>query len=64
VEGGDVYDEEEGGDGRALGDSDGNGSEVARGPLERQVAGAVSAERADPLDQVWANPRSAELREE
>jgi len=64
VEGGDVNDEQEGGDGGTLRDSDRNRSELARGPLERQAAGAVSEEGADPLDQVWANPLSAEEREE
>ena len=64
MDGGDVYDEQEGGDGRTLRDSDRNGSEMARGPLERQAAGAVSEERADPLDQVWADPLSAKEREE
>ena len=56
MEGGDVYDEQKGGDGRSLRDPDGDGGEGARGPLERQAAGAVTEERADPLDQVWADP--------
>jgi len=64
VEGGDIYDKQEGGDGRALRDSDRDGSEMARGPLEGQAACAVSEERADPLDQVWADPLSVEEREE
>jgi len=64
VKGGDVYDEPEGGDGRALRDSDREGGEMARGPLESQAAGAVSEERADPLDQVWADPLSVEESEE
>ena len=34
------------------------------GPLKRQVAGAVSEESAAPLNQVWANPFSAEERKE
>ena len=64
VQGGDVYDEQEGGDGRTLRDPDRYGSEMAGGPLERQAAGAVPEERTDPLDQVWANPFSAEERKE
>ena len=64
MKGGDVYDAQEGGDGTTLRDSDRNGSEVARGPLERQAAGTVSEARANPLDQVWADPFSAEEREE
>jgi len=32
--------------------------------LERQATGTVSEKRADPLKQVWANPLSAEEREE
>ena len=32
--------------------------------MERQAAGMVSKERADPLDQVWADPLLAEEREE
>jgi len=32
--------------------------------LERQAAGAIYEERADPLDQIWADPLSAEEREE
>ena len=45
-------------------DPDRNGSEEARGPLECQAAGAVLEEIAYPLDQVWADPLSAEEREE
>jgi len=60
----DVYNEQEGGDGITQRDSDRNRSEVARGPLECQAAGAVSEERANPLDQVWADPLSPEEREE
>jgi len=41
---------------RTLGAPDRHGSEMARGPLECQPAGAVSEERTDPLDQVWADP--------
>jgi len=52
VEGGVVYDQKKGRDGGSLRDPDREGSEEARGPLERQVAGAISEERADPLDQV------------
>jgi len=63
VEGGDLYDEQERGDGRTLRDCVRNGSEMARGPWERQWAGAVSEERADPLDHVWADSLSAEERE-
>ena len=50
VEGGDVYDEQRWGDGGTLRDSDRDGSEKARGPLECQAAGAVLKERADLLD--------------
>ena len=64
MEEGDVYDEQKGGDGRFLRDPDRNGSKKAGGPLEPQVAGAVSEERADPLDQVLADPLPAEEREE
>ena len=64
MEGGDVYDEQKWGDGGPLRDPDRDGSEEARGPLERQAAGAIPEERADPLDQVWANPLSAEERKE
>jgi len=64
VEGGDVYDKQHGGDGRSLRDPDRNGSEKARGLLESQAAGAVPEGRADPLDQVWADPFPAEEREE
>jgi len=64
VEGGDVYNEQEGGDGRTLRDSDRKGSEKSRGLMECQAAGSVPEERADPLDQVWANPLPAEEREE
>ena len=64
MEGGDVYDEQKGGDGGCLRDPDRDRSEKARGTLERQAAGAVSEERADPLDQVSAEPLSTELREE
>ena len=65
MEGGDVYDEQKRGDGGSLRDPDRDGSEEARGPLERQAAGAVPDERADPLDQVWADPflRSRERSE-
>ena len=64
MEGGDVNDEQEGGDGRTLRDSDRNRGEMAWGPLERQAVTAVSEERADPVDQVWADPLSAEESEE
>jgi len=64
VEGGDVYDEQKWGDGGSLRDPDRDGSEEATGPLERQAAGAIPNERADPLDQVWADPLSAEERKE
>jgi len=64
VQGGDVYDEQEGGNGRTLWDPDRHRSELARGSLERQAAGAVSEERTEPLDQVWADPFPAEEREE
>jgi len=64
VEGGDVYDEKEGGDGGPLRDPNRDGGEKTGGPLERQAAGAVSEERAHPLDQVRADPLSAEEREE
>jgi len=37
-------------------------SKGARGPLEYQAAGTVPEKRADPLDQVQANPLSAEER--
>jgi len=50
VEGGDVYDEQKWGDGGSLRDPDRNGGEKAAGSLERQAAGSVSKERADPLD--------------
>jgi len=39
-------------------------SKEARGPLKRQVAGAIPEERADPLDQVWTYPLPAEESEE
>ena len=42
---------------------DRDGGEEARGPLERQAAGAIPEEKADPLDQIWADPLSAEERE-
>jgi len=64
VEGGNVYDEQKGGDGGSLRDPDRDGSEEARGPLERQAAGAVSEERANPLDQLCVDPLFAEEREE
>ena len=64
MEGGDVYDEKEGGNGASLGDPNRDGSKAAGGPLECQAAGVVSEERADPLDQVRADPLSAEEREE
>jgi len=64
VEGGDVYDEQKGGDGGSLGDPNRDRREEARGPLKRQAAGAIPEERADPLDQVWAYPLSAEESEE
>jgi len=64
VEGGDLYDEQAGGNVRSLRDHNRNGSEKARGPLEGQVAGAVPVERADPWNQVWADPLPAEVREE
>ena len=64
MEGGDVDDEKEGGDGGSLRDPNCDGSKRAGGPLECQAAGAVSDERADPLDQVRANPLFAEEREE
>jgi len=44
VKGGEVYDEQEGGDGRTLRDSDRHGSEMAREPLEREAAVTVSEE--------------------
>jgi len=64
VEGGDIYDKRKRGDGGSLRDPDRDGSKEARGHLERQVAGAIPEERADPLDQVWAVPLCAEEREE
>jgi len=64
VEGGDVYDEEKRGDGGSLRDSDRDGGEGARGALESQATSAVPEERAGPLDQVGADPSSAEEREE
>ena len=45
-------------------DPDQDGGEKAQGPLECQAAGAISEEGTDPLDQVWADPLSAEEREE
>jgi len=50
VEGGDVYNEQKWGDRGALRDPDRDRSEEARGPLEREAAGAIPEERADPLD--------------
>jgi len=47
-----------------LRDPDRNGGEGARGPLESQATSAVPEERAGPLDQVGADPFSAEEREE
>jgi len=64
VEGGNVYNEYKRGDGGSLGDPDRDRSEEARGPLERQAAGAIPDEGADPLDQVWADPLSVEERKE
>jgi len=64
VQGGDVYDKQKWGDGGSLRDPNRDGSKEASGPLQRQVAGAIPEERADPLDQVWADPLSAEEREE
>jgi len=64
VEGGDVYDEQQRGDGGSLRDPDRDGGEGARGPLERQATSAVSEEGADPRDQVRADPFPAEEREE
>jgi len=64
VEGGDVYDKQKGGDGGSLREPDRDRSEKGRGPLKCQAAGAVSEERADPLDQVWADPLSTEERDE
>ena len=64
MEGGDVYDKQKWGDGGSLRDPDRDGSEEVRGPLQRQAAGAIPEERADPLDQVWADPLSAEERKE
>ena len=64
MEGEYVYDEQKGGDGGSLGDPNRDGSEEARGPLKRQVAGAIPEERADPLDQVRAYPLPAEESEE
>jgi len=60
VEGGNVYNEQKGGDRRSLKDPDRNGSEEASGPLECQAPGAGSEERADPLNQVWADHLPAE----
>jgi len=45
-------------------DPDRDGSEEARGPLDRKAAGAISEERADPVDQVWADPLYAERSNE
>jgi len=56
--------EQKRGDGGSLRDPDQDGGEGARGPLERQVTGAVPEERAGPLDQVRADPFLAEEREE
>ena len=53
MEGGDVYDKQEGGDGRTLRYSDGYGSEMARGPLERQAAGAVSGNYCDRVSSLY-----------
>ena len=39
-------------------------SKEARGPLKCQAAGAIPEERADPLDQVWADPLPAKESEE
>jgi len=64
VEGGDIYDEQKWGDGGSLRDPDRDRTGEASGPLERQAAGAISEERADPLDQVCADPLSAEERKE
>jgi len=64
VDGGDIYDEQKGGDGGSFGGPNPDGSEKARGPLNRHAAGVVSEERADPLDQVRADPLSTEEREE
>jgi len=50
VEGGDLNDKQKWGDGGSLRDPDRDGSKEARGPLERQAAGAIPDERADPLD--------------
>ena len=64
MEGGDIYDKQKWGDGGSLRDPDCDGSKEARGPLERQAAGAMPEERTNPLDQVRADPLSAEEREE
>jgi len=45
-------------------DHDRHRSEMERGPLECEAAGAVSEERADPLDQIRADPLPVEEREE
>jgi len=64
VEGGDVYDEPKWGDRRSLRDPDRDGSEEARGHLQRQAAGAIPEERADPLEKGWADPHSVKERKE
>jgi len=64
VEGGDVYHEQKRGDGGSLRDPDRDGGEGARGPLEPQATSTVPEEKADPLDQVWADPFPTEEREE
>jgi len=52
------------GDGGALRDAHRDGSKRAGGLSEHQAAGTVSEERADPMNQVGADPLSAEEREE
>jgi len=61
---GNINDKEHGGDRGALRDPHRDRSEGAGGLRERQVAGTVSEERADPLNQIRANPLFAEEREE
>ena len=64
MEGGDVYNKQKWGDGGSLRDPNRDGSEEVRGPSERHAAGTIPEERADLLDQVWADPLSAEERKE
>ena len=64
VERKDVYDKHKGADRGSLRDPDRDASAKAGGPLKRQAVGAVSEERANPLDQVRADPLSAEESEE